>query len=412
MEIPQHEGTIPPAPVHSDAKGVSKKTMLIVAVIVGLASFAAGTRAQSLGLFQATKQSANARELDFTSVQQTYDALRNNFAGDPLDANKLIEGAKRGLVQAAGDPYTTYFSDEEAKQFLGDLEGTFTGIGAELSKKDNKLTVVSVLDDSPAKKAGVLASDVIVKVNDQDAADWSVDKAVSQIRGEKGTSVKLTVIRGGQDVKDFNITRDLITNPSVKYEVGADNIGYLRISRFAEGDTSILARKAAEDFKAKKVKGVVLDLRGNGGGYVTAAQDISSIWLGKGKTVVSERKDGQVIEELKTSGSSILEGVPTIVLIDGGSASASEIVAGALHDYKAATLVGEKSFGKGSVQKLQELPGGGQLKVTIALWYTPDGKNINKEGIKPDTEVKMTEDAAAKNQDPQKDKAFELLKNR
>jgi carboxyl-terminal processing protease len=411
MEIGKTEGTTPPAPATSNAKGVSTKTMLIVAVIVGLASFAAGTRAQSLGLFQTSKQSASARQLDFTSVQQTYDALRNNFAGEQLDANKLIEGAKRGLVQAAGDPYTVYFSDEEAKQFLGDLEGTFTGIGAELSKKDNKLTVVSVLDDSPAKKAGVLASDVIVKVNDQEASDWSVDKAVSQIRGEKGTSVKLTVIRG-QDVKEFNITRDLITNPSVKYEVGADNVGYLRISRFAEGDTSILARKAAEDFKAKKVKGVVLDLRGNGGGYVTAAQDVASIWLGKNKTVVSERKDGQVIEELKTSGSSILEGVPTIVLIDGGSASASEIVAGALHDYKAATLVGEKSFGKGSVQKLQERPGGGQLKVTIALWYTPDGKNINKEGIKPDTEVKMTPDAVTKNQDPQKDKAFELLKNR
>lgn len=395
---------------HKSKKGIL--TTAAIVVVVAVIAFVAGTRADSLHLSWLTGESNTSGQLNFSTVEQTYQLLQQKFAGGKLDPAKLIEGAKRGLVQAAGDPYTVYFDDKEAKEFLSDLDGTFTGIGAELSSKDGKLVVVSTIDGSPAKAAGVLAGDNIVKVNDQDTSSWSVDEAVSKIRGEKGTSVKLTVIRGGQDVKEFNITRDTINNPSVTYSETADNLGYLRISRFAQNDTAMLARTAADEFKAKGVKGVILDLRGNGGGYVDAAQSVASLWLGSGKTVVSERKDGKTVDELKTNGEATLEGMPTIVLIDGGSASASEIVAGALHDYKAAQLVGIKSFGKGSVQEIVDAPGGGQLKVTVAQWFTPKGKNINKEGIQPDVNVAISNDQINAGQDPQKDKAVDILLKR
>ncbi|HEU5187766.1 MAG TPA: S41 family peptidase, partial [Candidatus Saccharimonadales bacterium] len=250
--------------------------------------------------------------------------------------------------------------------------------------------------------------DLIVKVNDQDTTGWSIDKAVSEIRGEKGTTVKLTIVRD-QEVKDFSIVRDAIVNPSVRYEITEGNIGYLRISRFSDTDTVDLARKAAQEFKQKGVKGVVLDLRGNGGGYLGAAQDVSGIWL-KDKVVVQERRGNEVVETLKSDGNAILEGVPTVVLIDEGSASASEIVAGALRDHEAAQLLGKKTFGKGSVQTIEEMPGGGQLKITIAKWYTPNGKNINKEGIQPDIQVEISKEDITAGRDLQRQRAFEIFK--
>jgi carboxyl-terminal processing protease len=400
-------------PAQSAAKparpGMSRRSVVSIAIVVGIASFVLGTRADNLPYVSSVFSNRTPSSLDLSSVHQTYDVLKSKYAGD-LDATQLIEGAKKGLVEAAGDPYTVYFTDKEAEEFLGDLEGTFSGIGAELSKKDDKLTIVSTIDGSPAKKSGLLANDNIVKVNEEDVTGWSVDQAVAKIRGEKGTTVKLTVIRNSSEVKTFSITRDTITNPSVTSEITPDNIGYMRVSRFAQNDTAALARTYAEEYKSKNVKAVVLDLRGNGGGYVTAAQDIASLWLGSGKIVVSERNGEKVIDELKTKGEPVLEGVPTVVLIDGGSASASEIVAGALRDYEAASLVGEKSFGKGSVQDITDAPGSGKLKVTIAKWFTPKGENIDKEGIKPDTEVKLTDEDITANRDPQKDKAFEQLR--
>ncbi len=400
------EANTEPKKVITKSRSVSLPTTIAIVVVVATTAFVGGTRAESLHLPWFSTLT-NSSSLDFSRVQQVYDKLKGKFAEGPLDTNKLVEGAERGLVAAAGDPYTVYFSAAEAKAFDSDLNGTFTGIGAELAIKDNALVVQSVLDNSPAKKAGLQTGDVIAKVNDDDTTGWPVEKAVSKIRGDKGTTVKLTIIRA-QKNQEFNITRDTITDPSVKYTI-ENNIGYMRISRFASTDTSSLSRSGAEAFKAAKVKGVVLDLRGNGGGYVTAAQDVASLWLGSGKTVVTERKDGKTVDELKTSGSAVLEGVPTIVLIDGGSASASEIVAGALHDYKAATLVGVKSFGKGSVQEIQNLTAGAELKVTVALWYTPNGKNINKQGIEPDMAVALSDQDVISGNDTQKAKAIELL---
>lgn len=383
-------------------------TAILIAVVVGMAAFIGGTRAE--GWLAAIKNDQNASapdSLDLSSVQEVYRKLRANFDGE-LDTQKLVDGAKKGLVTATGDPYSVYFTDEEAEQFNNDLAGKFSGIGAEIGMKDNNLIIVTTLDDSPARKAGLQTNDIIGKVNDDETTGWSVDQAVSKIRGDKGTTVKLTVLRG-QDVKEFSIVRDNIVNPSVKHEITADNIGYLRISRFAE-DTEKLSVAAAQEFKDKGVKGVILDLRGNGGGYIEAAQQVSGLWLDSGKEVVQERVGNKVQETLKATGNNILAGMPTVVLIDGGSASASEIVAGALSDHRAAQLVGTKTYGKGSVQQLLELPMGGQLKVTIAKWYTPNGKNIDKEGINPDIEVKPTEQQIVANDDIQKAKAIELLK--
>lgn len=381
-------------------------TLFGVVFIVAVIAFVAGTRTENVfSWFGGSKQNQDLpNQLDFSSVQQVYDKLRLNFDGD-LDEQKLINGAKKGLVDAAGDPYTVYFTDEEAAKFKNELDGKFSGIGAELGKKDGTLTVISTIDDSPARKAGLLAGDLIVKVNGEDTTNWSIEQAVSKIRGDKGTTVKLTVVRA-QQLKEFSIVRADIVNPSVNSSVLPQNIGYLRVSRFAE-DTESLAKQAAADFKAKNVKGIILDLRGNGGGYVNAATALSSLWLKQGDVVVDEK--GNQSDREVANGNNILNGIPTIVLIDGGSASASEITAGALHDHNAARLVGVKSFGKGSVQQILDLTSGGQLKVTIAKWFTPDGINISKEGIKPDVEVKVTDEDLGANRDPQKDKAIELL---
>lgn len=390
------------------AKPVRLSTSILVTVIVAVLAFVGGSRLDSITAFlQHSQNTAMPDQLDFSSVQGVYRSLREQFDGK-LDAQTLIDGAKKGLVSAAGDPYTVYFTDAEAKQFNSDLNGQFSGIGAEIGNKNNNLIVVSTLDESPARKAGLQTDDIIAKVNDEDTTGWSIDKAVSKIRGDKGTTVKLTIVRG-QDVKEFSIVRDDIVNPSVTTQILDGNIGYLRISRFAD-DTTSLAQKAADDFVGKGVKGVILDLRGDGGGYLTAAQTVAGLWLKSDQTVVQERQGDTVKDTLYASGSAPLKGVSTVVLIDGGSASASEIVSGALHDHGAAQLVGQKSFGKGSVQQLIDLPTGGQLKVTMAKWYTPNGKNISKEGIVPDVTVTPTEADIAANNDIQKAKALELLK--
>ena len=387
---------------------VSLLTTILIVVVVAVASFIGGTRSEAVLAMFNNNPNANAPDaLDLSSVQEVYRKLRANYDGE-INTQNLIDGAKKGLVTATGDPYTVYFTDEEAKQFNDDLAGKFSGIGAELGTKEGNLIVVTTLDDSPARKAGLQTDDVIARVNDDDTTGWSIDQAVSKIRGDKGTTVKLTILRN-QEVKEFSIVRDNIVNPSVKYEITPENIGYLRISRFAE-DTDNLAQTAAREFVAKGVKGVILDLRGNGGGYLTAAQTVSGLWIESGKEVVQERQGDKVQETLKATGNTTLKGIKTVVLIDGGSASASEIVAGALNDYDVAQLVGTKTYGKGSVQQLVELPMGGQLKVTIAKWYTPNGKNIDKAGIAPDVEVKPTDEQIAANNDVQKAKAIEILK--
>lgn len=354
-----------------------------------------------------TVVSASSSPLDYSSVGKVYSILKNDFDGK-LDQKKLTDGLKSGLVSAAGDPYTMYFNSADAKAFNNELTGTITGIGAELgTDAQNNIVIVSPLSGYPAEQAGLKPKDIIAAVDTKPTQGMSVDSVVRKIRGEAGTKVTLTVIRG--DTKPFEVTiiRQKITIPSVKYQVDG-SIGYLKISQFT-GDTVDLATKAAQEFKTKNVKAVVLDLRGDPGGYLNAAVSVSSLWLDKGKTVVQEKRGTTIVSTEYAQGGGILKGLPTVVLIDGGSASASEITAGALHDNGAAQLVGDKSFGKGSVQQVENLSDGSELKVTIARWYTPNNKNIDKQGIKPDVAISNSDSDVQAGKDPQKDKAYEIL---
>ena len=379
----------------------SKKALILVLVFFGGWLFGSGQ--MNLKANKSSTQKNIPSNLNYADVERVYDELRSKYDGN-LDVNKLMDGLKEGLVAASGDPYTEYLSPDKAKDFSGQLNGTFEGIGAYLGKNDRgNVIVISPVDGFPAEKAGLQPRDVIVEIDGKDASAYSVDQAVDKIRGPKGTNVKLRVIRNEKEDLSFDIKREEINIPSVESKVIDGTIGYMKITRFGD-DTAELARKAAEQFKADGVKKVILDLRGNPGGYLDAAVDVSSLWM-QDKTVLTERRDGVTIKSYKTRGDAPLLGIPTVVLIDEGSASASEITAGALRDNNAATLIGVKSFGKGSVQQPQNLDNGAILKVTIARWFTPNGKNIDKQGIEPDRKVEISTEDIKAGRDPQLDAA-------
>lgn len=346
-------------------------------------------------------------DLDYRSVERMYDLLKQSYDGQ-LTTDALLDGLKQGLAKATGDQYTEYLNTEQSKEFDDDLNGTFSGIGAELGKEEQAIVIVAPIAGYPAEKAGLLPKDAIAQINGENIYDMSVAEAVSKIRGPVGTKVKLKVVRGGAQELDFEITREQITIPSTESQILEGNIGYLKISRFA-GDTAGLTEEAVERFRQARVKGVILDLRSNPGGLLDVSVDVASHWLPKGQTVLQEKRDGVVIRTINSKGYDTLRGVPTVVLINEGSASASEITAGALKDNKAATLIGVKTFGKGSVQQLERLADGGVLKVTIARWFTPAGKNIDKEGIEPDQKVERTADDLKNSKDPQKAAAQNFL---
>lgn len=384
-------------------------TLAIVFLIFG-SGMAVGRGDVHLWGGKGVARSTSPSTLDYSSVDAVYTILKNDFDGN-LDQTKLDQGLKKGLVDAAGDPYTEYFNPADAKSFNNQLAGSITGIGAELgTDADNNVVIISPISGYPAEKAGLKPKDIVAAVNSQTTQGMSVDAVVSKIRGQENTKVTLTIVRGSQKPFEVTITRQKITIPTVKYQEDG-NIGYLKVSQFSN-DTVALAQKAAQEFKAKGVKAVVLDLRGDPGGYLTGAVDISSLWLDKGKTVVQERRGSTVVSTEYATGNNILKGLPTVVLIDGGSASASEITAGALRDNGAATLVGVKSFGKGSVQQVEKLPDGSELKVTIARWFTPNGKNIDKQGITPETLVPISDQDAAAGKDTQKDQAYAIAQSK
>ena len=375
-------------------------------VIVAIVSFVAGARSDALFANVASVFGVRTsnKTIDLSSVQKTYQELVANYDGK-LDTQKLIYGANRGLVEAAGDPHTAYMDPDETKEFDKSLSGQIGGgIGAEIGLRNNKPTIIKPLENSPAQKAGIKAGEAIVKVNDEASSDWSVEKVVSKIRGEVGTSVKLTLLSGGQ-THEVSVVRQNIVSPAVESEIDGE-IGILKVNRFGD-DTVSLARKYASEFVEKGVKKVILDLRNNPGGTVGAAQGLLGIWLDS-QIAMTERRGSEIVKTLRTTGTPILGNMKTVVLINGNSASASEITAGALREYGKATLVGQKSYGKGSVQIVLGLPGGSQMKVTEARWYTPKGKNIDKTGIEPDVKVDLSSDDVNNNVDPQMDKAKSL----
>lgn len=363
-------------------------------------------------LYRNSIQKNAANDLNYASVEKLYDILRKNYDGQ-IDSEKILEGIKSGLVSSAGDPYTEYLAKQEAQEFNEQLDGTFSGIGAELGKDEQgNIIVISPISGFPAEKAGLKAQDIIVEVDGESLSGKTIEEAVRKIRGEKGTIVKLRLVRNKAVEVNLEITRDTITIPSVESKIIDGNIGYIKISRYGK-DTVELTSKAANEFKNSNVNGVILDLRNNPGGLLESAVGVSNIWLDNGKTILQEKRDNQVIKSYTSKGNPILKGIKTVVLINEGSASASEITAGALHDNGAASLLGVKSFGKGSVQDLVCLVptsfdnkcDGAILKVTIARWFTPNGINIDKEGIKPDIEVKLSEDDFSAKRDPQLDAA-------
>ncbi len=402
--MPDDEPRVADVPKKDDK--VSKSTLLLSVALVAVVAFVAGTRSDQLyaAIAPVFGIKASADTLDTAVLQQAFRELKANYDGS-LDAGKLTDGAARGMVAAAGDRYTVFMDKEEAEQFNKDLRGEISGIGCEIGVRGDRATVLRVLADSPAQAAGMKAGDIFVSVNGEAVEGLDATTVASKVRGEKGTTVKL-VMQRGEEQKEFTITRAEVTDASVRWSID-NGIGTMTMSRF-DDDTGRLATQAATEFKAQGVKGVVLDLRGNGGGYLSAAVDVAGIWLDN-KVVVTEKANGKVTGTEKTGSNALLGGMKTVVLVNGASASASEIVAGALQDHKAATIVGEKTFGKGTVQKVVNLLDGRLLKVTIARWYTPNGKNITKEGISPDTKVELTSEDANAGRDPQLDMAEGLF---
>lgn len=324
--------------------------------------------------------------LNYSSVNQVYQALKLNYDGK-LTETELLNGLKQGLAAAPGDPYTEYFTPSEAKDFNNELNNTFSGIGAELSQNSSgDIEVIAPIAGTPAAKAGLQPQDVITGINSVSTSGMSVDAAVNAIRGPANTKVTLQILRNQTQTLSLTITRQNIVVPSVTTKILPGNIGYMAISTFAD-DTSSLAQKDANQFASEHVKGIILDLRDDPGGLLTAAVNVSSLWLPQGQTVMQEKRGNTVVQTYYAEGGDVLHGIPTVILINGGSASASEITTGALHDNGDAYVIGLKSFGKGVVQQLINFSDGSQLKVTVASWYRPDGQDIEHKGITPDKTV-------------------------
>lgn len=345
---------------------------------------------------------------------QVRDALLAKYDGE-IDDDILLEAAIKGMTQSLNDPYTIFMNSDEYKSFVEQSEGHFVGIGAQLGIKDDKVTVVAPIEGSPAEEAGLKSGDVILKVDGKDITEPNVEKTISMIKGEQGKPVTLTVARASSQSLDITIIRDVIKMISVKGEVLDGDIGYIQISSFDEDVARNFKEKIIE-LKNQGMKGMILDLRGNPGGFLGEAVNVASQFIPKGK-VVTYTIDKYDNKQESNSVGGEAEGMPLVILIDGGSASASEVVTGALRDYGAGTTIGTTSFGKGVVQQLIEFKdGNGGLKVTTSKYYTPNGENIHKVGIKPDIEVTIPEEILSKEYDrsidPQFNKALEAIKDK
>jgi carboxyl-terminal processing protease len=359
------------------------------------------------------------RDVDFKLFWEVWNDLKEQYYEQPVDETRLFYGALHGMAAALGDPYTNYFEPEEADEFADALKGEFSGIGAEIGTKNGQLQIIAPLADSPAERAGLRARDIIVKIDNVDAITMPVDQAVAKIRGPKGTRVTLTIARTDQgasasstmmrdeNLKEVEIVRDTIIVKSVEVKEEADRVMRISIRSFND-DVVDLFEHAVDVVRTKNARGVIIDLRNNPGGYLDKAVMLAGAWTTD--VVVEQREQGTITEKYKGEGRQRLRGLPTVVLMNEGSASASEILAGALQDYELATIVGQRSFGKGSVQDYRGYKDGSAVKITIAEWLTPNGRSINKEGIIPDVEVIMTPEDYNADRDPQLEKAIELIR--
>lgn len=392
-----------------------------LAMLLAVATFFSGLHVgsdmrleASLGaLFRPETQADTS--IDLSQFWNVWNILEEKFVSgttsEDVAREERIRGAIGGLVDSYGDPYTVYLPPEEASAFADEISGNFSGVGMEVGIRDDIITVIAPLPESPAEKAGILTGDAIIKIDETSTEGMSTDEAVRRIRGEKGTEVHLTIYREGEtEFREFTIVRDTIVIPTSKVEERGDVfiIALYSFNALAEAEMQNALRSFVRSGKEK----LIIDLRGNPGGYLESAVSIASYFLPLGKVVVREHFGEGLGEELyRSSGKELGASAPKklVVLIDGGSASASEILAGALKEHGVATLIGETTFGKGSVQELIELEDGSSLKVTIARWLTPNGNSISDGGLAPDIAVEVTEEDREADKDPQLEAALTFL---
>ena len=350
--------------------------------------------------------------VDFSLFWQVLKSLEENYVDkDKIDYKEVLYGAISGMTESLEDPYTVFMKPEKTESFLESVEtgGSFEGVGMEIGIKKGKLTVIAPLENTPAERAGIKAGDKILKIDDISTEDILLEEAVNLIRGKKGTKVVLTISREGlSEPKEITIIRDVIQIPVIKWEELDNKIAYIKIYHFT-GNLPEKFKNVVSETLSHKSEKIILDLRNNPGGYLETAVDIASWFIPRGELVAIEEFRDQQQDFYRSKGYKGIAHLPLVVLINEGSASASEIVAGALRDIRNITLIGEKSFGKGSVQTLKKFQDGSSLKVTVAKWLTPSGVSINEEGLTPDIEVELTDEDFNNDLDPQLEKAIEFL---
>ncbi len=352
------------------------------------------------------------KDVDFKLFWQVWDYIHRHAYSRPLTDTKLFYGSLAGMVAGLEDPYSIFMNPQLAQEFNNELEGTFDGIGAEIGLRNNNLVIIAPLAATPAERAGLKSGDRIILIDGIDTTGMAVDYAVTLIRGKRGTPVVLTILpKGSNEPKEIKIIRDKITIQTVRSEMkkttSGQNIAYIKIVHFSQ-DTDKKFNASWQNLKAQGASAIILDLRNNPGGFLDQAIAVASYWIANG-VVVKEKLPERDYYDYKSVGPGNLANIPTIVLVNGGSASASEIVTGALQDWQLATIVGEKTFGKGSVQDLQEFPDGSAVKLTIAKWFTPNERSIDIVGLTPDIEVELTRQDIEEEKDPQLERALEIL---
>ncbi len=388
--------------------------MTVAAILLIGTAFAGGFGTSRL-FFMPISQADSGEPPDwkpaFSVFWEAWNYVHQDFYRPTIDDNALVNGAIAGMVNSLGDPHTLFVDARHAAIADSDLQGSFEGIGATVEMRDGRLAIVTPIKDSPADKAGLRPDDIILQVNDTVIKDMDVTEAVSLIRGPKGSTVTLKVQRGTQTPFTVGIVRDTIRTPFVESRmIEGTNIAYVRLNDFGATASDEL-EAALRQLLSQHPTGLIFDLRQDPGGYLNAAIDVASQFLPAGQTVLIEREKDGTEHKFQTKPGGVATNIPMVLLIDKGSASASEIVSGALKDYKRATLVGVNSYGKGSVQNVHALSDKSQLRVTIAHFFSPLDHEINEVGIAPDIEVQVTDADVAAKRDPQLDKAVEILKS-
>ncbi|MCK9344804.1 MAG: S41 family peptidase [Candidatus Pacebacteria bacterium] len=400
---------------------INKSYLITISVLALVTAFTLGiqvgeNKTADTNTLAAANTEAEARSLDLAPLWKTLEVLDARFVPTTASSSvptsqEKVYGAIAGLTSAYGDPYTVFFPPEEADAFEEEVRGSFEGVGMEIAIKDNVLTVVAPLKNTPAERAGMKPGDQIIKIDKTFTSGMTVENAIKIIRGPRGTTVTLVVKRNG-GVEDIKVVRDVINIPTIDTKLRDDGVFVISLYNFSANSANLF-RGALREFIQSGSDKLVLDLRSNPGGYLEAAVDMASFFLPMGKTVVIEDSGANTKQKpTRSKGYDVFtENLKMVVLLDGGSASASEILAGALHEHGVAKLVGEKSFGKGSVQELIEITPGTALKVTIAKWLTPKGKSISENGLEPDVKVTISKKDAEKKIDTQMEKAVEILKD-